>query len=279
MTSTHSYLTGAGLLVCSLFMSPLFAAPAGEVEARARLIEIAAGDHRSEANRARDAYRNPVDTLLWFGLREDMTVVEIFPGGGWYTEIIAPFVRDKGHYYGAGFDVNSKVEFQRNAARRFKDKLAARPDLYGKADLTILSPPDKTTIAPPGSADLVLTFRNVHNWMAAGTEDAVFEAMYRALKPGGILGLVEHRGDPAIEQDSKARSGYVNEGYVIDLAAKAGFVLVGESEINANPNDTKDYAKGVWTLPPTLALGDEDRERWLAIGESDRMTLKFRKPE
>lgn len=279
MKSKHSYLIAAGLLVCSLYVTPLFATSPGEDETRARLTEIAAGDHRSDANRARDIYRNPVDTLLWFGIREDMTVVEIFPGGGWYTEIIAPFLRDKGRYYAAGFDINSKVEFQRKAARGFKDKLAARPDLYGKVNFTILSPPDKTAIAPPGSADLVLTFRNVHNWMAAGTEDAVFEAMYRALKPGGVLGLVEHRGDAAIEQDSKARSGYVNEGHVIDLAAKAGFVLIGESEINANPDDTKDYEKGVWTLPPTLALGDEDRERYLAIGESDRMTLKFRKPE
>ncbi len=279
MTGKHGFLKTAGLLVLSLYVAPLLAAAPGEEEAGARLTEIAAGDHRSEANKARDVYRNPVDTLLWFGLREDMTVVEIFPGGGWYTEIIAPFVRDKGRYYGAGFDPDSRVEFQRNAARRFKQKLAESPELYGKASLTILSPPDKTAIAPPGSADMVLTFRNVHNWMAAGTEDAVFEAMFRALKPGGILGLVEHRGDPAIEQDPKARSGYVNEGYVIDLAAKAGFVLVDEAEINANPNDTKDYEKGVWTLPPTLALGDDDRDRFLAIGESDRMTLKFKKPE
>ncbi len=262
-----------------LLLVPHLALSADDAEARAKLTEIAAGDHRSEANKARDVWRNPVDTLMWFGLREDMTVVEIFPGGGWYTEIIAPFVREKGRYYGAGFDPASRVEFQRNAARRFNDKIAASPELYGNAKITILSPPEKTEIAPPGSADMVLTFRNVHNWMAAGTEDAVFAAMFRALKPGGILGLVEHRGDPAIEQDPKARSGYVNEGYVIDLAAKAGFVLVGESEINANPNDTKDYEKGVWTLPPTLVLGDEDRERYLAIGESDRMTLKFRKPE
>ncbi len=262
-----------------LLAVPFHALGADDAAARAKLTEIAAGDHRSDANKARDAWRNPVDTLMWFGLRDNITVVEVFPGGGWYTEIIAPFVRDHGQYYGAGFDPDSRVEFQRNAARRFQDKIAGRPDLYGKAKLTILTPPEQTAIAPPGSADMVLTFRNVHNWMAAGTEDAVFAAMFRALKPGGILGLVEHRGDPAIEQDPKARSGYVNEGHVIDLAAKAGFVLVGESEINANPNDTKDYEKGVWTLPPTLVLGDEDRERYLAIGESDRMTLKFRKQD
>lgn len=269
--------TTALALMLAIIVAP--AAIADEAAAKLRLSEIVDGDHRSEANRARDVWRNPVDTLMWLGLREDMTVVEIFPGGGWYTEIIAPFVNDSGQYYGAGFDPDSSVEMMRNAARRFKDKIAASPELYGNAIITILAPPDQIEIAPPGSADMVLTFRNVHNWMAAGTEDAVFEAMYRALKPGGILGLVEHRGDPGIEQDPKARSGYVNEGYVIDLAAKAGFVLVGESEINANPEDTKDHPRGVWTLPPTMALGDEDRDQYQAIGESDRMTLKFRKGE
>lgn len=244
----------------------------------AALKAVVAGKHRSEANRARDPYRHPVETLSFFGIRDDMTVVEIFPGGGWYTEILAPFLHEKGTYYAAGLDPESSSEFARRTARAFQDKLAANPELYGKVQVTVLAPPDKTAIAPPGSADLVLTFRNIHNWMAAGTADQVFAAMYKALKPGGILGVVEHRGNPKVPQDPKAESGYVNEDYAIKLAEKAGFRLVAGSEINANPKDTKDYPKGVWTLPPTFAMKDQDREKYRAIGESDRFTLKFVKP-
>lgn len=268
---------GACLLALAL-TAPAAFADGGAEASQARLEQIVAGQHRSEANKARDVYRHPVETLLWFGLREDMTVVEITPGGGWYTEIIAPFVKGRGKYYAAGFDADSEVEFFRSAARRFQDKLDAAPELYGEVVTTVLAPPGKTEIAPAESADLVLTFRNVHNWMDAGTADAIFAAMYRALKPGGILGVVEHRGDPAQPQDPRAKSGYVTEEHVIALAHAAGFELVGRSEINANPKDTKDYEKGVWTLPPTLRMGEQDRERYLAIGESDRMTLKFRRP-
>lgn len=158
------------------------------------------------------------------------------------------------------------------------EKLAAKPEVYGTPTVTELAPPNKVDIAPAGSADMVLTFRNVHNWMSAGTADGVFAAMYAALKPGGILGLVEHRADPNTEQDAKAGSGYVTEAATVRMAEKAGFKLVDQTEINANPKDTHDHPKGVWTLPPALSLGDEDREKYLAIGESDRMTLKFKKP-
>ncbi len=236
------------------------------------------GDHRLDANRARDQYRHPAETLAFFGIRPDMTVVEISPGGGWYTEILAPYLKKKGMFYAAGNDPESESRFARNSARRFQEKLDADKKVYGKVKVTVLAPPDKTAIAPAGSADMVLTFRNVHNWMAAGTADDVFNAMFRALKPRGILGLVEHRGNPDIEQDPQARNGYVNQAYAIKLAEKAGFRFTGSSEINANARDTKDHPKGVWTLPPTLAMKDSDREKYLGIGESDRMTLRFIKP-
>ncbi len=261
----------------SLAMSSVFADAATDAT-KDRLAQLAVGEHRSHDNIARNIYRHPVDTLAFFGLRDDMTVVEIAPGGGWYTEIIAPFVKDKGQYYAAGFDETSESEFVRKATARFKAKLAEHPELYDKVVMTPLAPPDNAEIAPPGSADIVLTFRNVHNWMDAGTVDGVFAAMFQALKPGGILGVVEHRGNPDVAQDPKAKSGYVNEAYAIALAQKAGFELVNKSEINANPNDSKDYEGGVWTLPPTLRLKEKDRERYLGIGESDRMTLKFVKP-
>ena len=225
---------------------------------------------RSSEDRARDQYRHPIETLTFFGIRPDMTVVEIWPGGGWYTDILAPYLKDQGKLYAAVNKGENAAEYQK--------KLADDPAHFGKVTVTELDPPDKMQIAPAGSADMVVTFRNVHNWMRGGNAEAVFKAMYAALKPGGILGVEEHRGDPSKPQDPKAASGYVREDYVITLAEEAGFMLTGKSDINANPKDTKDYAKGVWTLPPTLRLGDTDKAKYLAIGESDRMTLKFLKP-
>lgn len=245
-------------------------------EAAVKLQKIIAGEQRTPAYAERDVYRRPLETLLWFGVRDDMTVVEIFPGGGWYSEILAPYLKENGTYYAAGYDAESKVRFFRRGAKQLKKKFAADPESYSKAVITELGPPNKTEIAPEGSADMVLTFRNVHNWMSAGTDLAVYEAMYKALKPGGVLGLIEHRGRADVPQDPKAKSGYVNEAYVIQQVEKVGFKLLGKSEINANPKDTKDYKKGVWTLPPTLR--GKDKEKYLAIGESDRMTLKFVKP-
>ena len=242
------------------------------------LDQLVVGDHRSPENIARNQTRNPKETLEFFGLTPDSVVVEIWPSGGWYTEIVAPYVREQGKYYAAHWDPDSQVEFIQRGIQNFRDKLATRPDLYDRVEMTALAPPEKTEIAPEGSADLVLTFRNIHNWMPAGTADVMFDAMYKALKPGGVLGVVEHRGNPEVPQDPRARSGYVNEDYAIELAEKAGFVLDARSEINANPADTKDYDGGVWTLPPTLRRGEEDRDKYLAIGESDRFTLKFRKP-
>jgi predicted methyltransferase len=239
-------------------------------------------EHRSPENRARDVYRHPVETLEFFGLRPDQTVVEISPGaGGWYTEILAPYLRERGRLYAAGFERDPEPgparEYQLRGAQGFANKLAERPDLYDRVVVTELGP-RRQEIAPPGSADLVLTFRNVHGWMGGGYADKVFAAAYRALKPGGVLGVVEHRADPDKPQDPQARSGYVREDVVIALAEKAGFKLDARSEINANPRDTRDHPMGVWTLPPTLRMGEQDRDKYLAIGESDRMTLRFVKP-
>jgi predicted methyltransferase len=243
-----------------------------------KLAAIIAGDHRSEANRARDQFRHPLETLTFFGLRPDMKVVEIWPSSGWYTEIIAPYVKGQGAYYAAGWDPEAQAEFIRKGIAAYRARLDARPDLYGEVRMSVLAFPDKTEIAPPGSVDMVLTFRNIHNWMPAGQAGNAFAAMYRALKPGGVLGVVEHRAPAGQPQDPKAASGYISEDYAIELARKAGFVLEARSEINANPKDTRDYPKGVWTLPPTYREGDVDRDRYTAIGESDRFTLRFRKP-
>ena len=266
------------IISLALLLSACGVGSSNDISSRASAISAAlGGDQRTEADRARDQYRHPVETLDFFGIDADMTVVEIFPGGGWYTEILAPYLKDKGIFYTAGTDPESESSYSRKAAQRFKLKMTSH-DAYSRVNISVLAPPDKIAIAPKGSADAVLTFRNIHNWMKAGTADDVFNAMYTALKPGGILGVVEHRGNPMIPQDPQAGNGYVNEDYAIQLAEKAGFVYVGRSEINANARDTKDYPKGVWTLPPTLALKEVDRDKYLAIGESDRFTLKFIKP-
>jgi predicted methyltransferase len=242
------------------------------------LERVLAAPHRSAENRARDAYRHPGQTLEFFGLRPDMTVVEVWPGAGWYTEILGPYLRERGQLYAAHIDPATS-EYAKGAVNAFQAKLAARPDLYGKVVVsTLAAPPAGNVIAPPGSADMVLTFRNLHNWMMFGWDRQALEAMHAALKRGGVLGVIEHRGDPARAQDPKAASGYVTEAHAIALIESVGFKLVVRAEINANPKDTRDYEGGVWVLPPTYALGAEDRSRYAAIGESDRFTLKFVKP-
>jgi predicted methyltransferase len=244
------------------------------------LDQALAGPHREAKNAARDQYRHPKETLLFFGLRPDMTVVEVWPSGGWWTEILAPVLKDQGKYYAAWYptQIDGTADYLKKAEKGFDAKLAARPDLYGKVIKTSLRAPDYVDIAPKGSADMVLTFRNVHNWAKAGNAEAMFQAFYAALKPGGILGVKDHRAKPGTPFQQQIDTGYLTEEYVIGLAEKAGFKLVAKSEINANPKDTKDHPRGVWTLPPTLALGDKDKDKYLAIGESDRMTLKFIKP-
>ena len=238
---------------------------------------LVAGPQRSAANVARDPFRHPLEDLRFFGVRPTDTVVEVLPGGaGYWTEILAPYLRDQGRYVAAqppGSDTSAEA-VSGNAA--FARKLAGDPADYGKVAVTAFDPP--RDLVPPGTADAVLTFRNVHNWMADGTADAVFATFFRALKPGGTLGVEEHRGRPDQPQDPRAASGYVREDAVIALAEKAGFTLAARSEANANPKDTKDYPAGVWTLPPTFRLKDKDRAHYAAIGESDRMLLRFVKP-
>ena len=238
------------------------------------------GSHRSAKHIARNSYRHPVETLNFFNVTNNMNVVEIWPGGGgWYTEILAPFLKDSGTLYGAHFASDSKVKFFTDSLDKFKQKTALHPEIYNKIILTELDAPRKVTLAPPGSADRVLTFRNVHNWLRQDENGYdVFKAMFDALKPGGILGVVEHRAPASFSLEQMQTTGYTTEAFTIALAERAGFKLVAKSEINANPMDTKDYPKGVWTLPPTLKLGDKNKEKYLAIGESDRMTLKFVKP-
>ncbi len=252
-------------------------APSTREQTTEDLTRILAGSQRSEENRARDVYRHPKQTLLFFGIRPEMSVLEVWPEPGWYTEILAPLLRERGTYYAAliAADPGSSYNTRRLAA--YREKLAAQPQVYDKVQVLSL-PVDGTDFVPPGSLDMIVTFRNLHNWMAQGQASQVMATLYRALKPGGVLGIVEHRGNPAVAQDPKAKSGYVNEDYAIRLIEAQGFRLVAKSQVNSNPKDTKDYEQGVWTLPPSYRLGDKDHDKYAAIGESDRFTMRFVKP-
>lgn len=242
-----------------------------------RLQAVVAGEHRKPEDRARDQYRHPVETLTFFGVQPDATVIEITPGGGWYTDILAPFLRAHGHYIGAIWDESlpDQPAYYARLNTALTERVSASPDVYGEAELRRFNAA-APVFGEPGTADFVLTFRNVHNWVPAGTAPAYFQAFYDVLEPGGVLGVVDHRAKG--DQPTDGSSGYVTEQQVIDLAEAAGFELAARSQINTNPADTADHPKGAWTLPPTFTLGDEDREKYAAIGESDRMTLKFVKP-
>ncbi len=246
--------------------------------AETSLESLAEGKHRSEQYIARNEFRNPVETLKFFGIKPDMTVVEISPGGGWYTEIIAPYLRDKGHYIAAGFDPESKVNYYKRNAKKYAEKLAKNPELYDKVELTVMQAPEKLDFAKPNSADMVVSFRNTHNWASRGHAEEVYAAIFKVLKPGGVFGLVQHRAGKVHPKDTSGKLGYLKTEEVIAMAEKAGFRVAAQSEINANPKDTKDHPEGVWTLPPNYRLKDKDREKYQAIGESDRMTIKFVKP-
>lgn len=238
-----------------------------------------AGSARTPANVLRDGARHPYETLRFFGIKPTMTVVELAPGGGWYTEILAPYLREHGKLIAAGSDPQGSEGARRSAAR-FQQKLDANPAAFDKVEIGAFAPPATYRIAPKGTADMVLTFRNIHNWIPVGDEGlkVLFGQVYDSLKPGGVFGVVEHRLPANKAQDAKASSGYMHEAYVIRLAENAGFKLAGKSEINANPKDKADHEGGVWALPPTYANKDVDRAKYEAIGESDRMTLKFVKP-
>lgn len=264
-------------LLVLLTLSLSLAAPAHADDVT---LETAAnGAHRAPANIARNAWRHPAETLEFFGIRPDMTVVEVWPGsGGWYTEVLAPYLRARGHLAAANYDGSTGVEYFAKGAQAFRDKLAAAPAIYDRVEVATLMPPAAPSAGAPGSADLVVTFRNLHNWVRDGLAEAMFSAMFEVLKPGGTLGLVAHRGSDDMTGPEAAKTGYLAESEAVRLAEAAGFQFVARSEINANPNDTRDHPKGVWTLPPNFRAGDVDREKFAAIGESDRMTLKFRKP-
>lgn len=253
------------------------------------LSQVVAGDWRTAAEKARDQYRHPVEALTFWGLKPGMTILEVQPGSGWWTNILAPYQkRTGGKFYVTGADLaNAELsERSRKAREEFAARWAAKPDLYGEVKFVNWGP--KSAPLPASTFDFILTARSVHNWMSVpGWVDKAFKDFYGALKPGGILGVEEHRANPG-PQDPKAESGYVTEAYVIEVAERAGFKLAARSEINANPKDTKDYPFGVWTLPPTLTSVPEgsdkpvdpnfDHSKYKAIGESDRMALRFVKP-
>jgi predicted methyltransferase len=258
------------------------AQPAAEPAAAAQgaLEAAVAGSWRTPEFVARDAFRHPRETLEFFGITPAMTVIEITPGGGWYAEILAPYLQAEGRYLGAIIDPSKASsegarDYYTRSNQGLRDKLAAAPEQFAKAELVEFDA-SAPVLGEAGSADAVLTFRNVHNWMNNGAAAGMFQAFFAALKPGGVLGVVEHRASADVPEGD--RSGYMSEAQVIKLATDAGFVLEEKSEINANPADTKDHPNGVWTLPPSNRHEEADAEKYKAIGESDRMTLRFRKP-
>ena len=281
MTRHTRWITALGLLLSS--MLPAAAVAGFDAETRAAVKAAIAGEHPSDENKARDRYRKPAETLEFLGFDSEMTVVEVWPGRGWYTEILAPALKDKGKLYAAQFSVNAPYGFIRRAYGDFLNLIGAKPEIYRGVTVTSLYPPFEMQAAPPESADLVLTFRNVHNWVGnlfgkGRYADMYFDAMYAALKPGGVLGIVDHRWPDSDNEDPLSANGYISVERTRRLAEAAGFEFVDQSNILRNPRDDHEHPRGVWTLPPSYALGDEDREAWTAIGESDRYLLKFRRP-
>jgi predicted methyltransferase len=261
----------------SLFVALFVMATGASAEASDPWHAALQGEHRSEAAKARDVYRHPRETLEFFGVTPSSTVLEMYPGGGWYTDVLAPLLADNGTLYAAHMGVNES-NYARRALGGFLAKLGANGDLYRAVTVTAFNPPGDVLVAPPESVDVALAIRNVHSWMRLATLETALTAVYDALKPGGVFGVVQHRGTSGMSEQEMKDSGYVDPEYLIGLAELIGFELEAESQINANPKDTKDYETGVWTLPPSYRLGDQDRAKYEAIGESDRMTLKFVKP-
>ena len=247
-------------------------------QADGKLSAAIAAPTRTPANVARDRYRHPLETLNFFGVKPNHTVVEIWPGGGWYTEILAPYLAS-----GGGTLYVAAPEWGRSGITKLQQ---ANARLYGRLKLADYPVFDgKAAEIPAGSADVVLTFRNVHNWRMGYRRDdkqdysaEAFRQIYAMLKPGGVLGIEDHRLPENAEAERERTSGYIKVSTVRRLAEQAGFRFAGASEVNANPKDSADWPDGVWTLPPSLRLKEQDKEKYLAIGESDRMTLKFVKP-
>tara|TARA_R110000850_G_scaffold97273_1_gene203058 strand:+ start:207 stop:1082 length:876 start_codon:yes stop_codon:yes gene_type:complete len=254
--------------------------PVLDFEATAAIRDAVGSTTRSISNIMRDAHRNPQATLEFFGIREDHTVVEIWPGQGWYTEVLAPLLHDEGKLIAAHFPQDSDVEFFQKTRADY-ERMLQRRDVYDVVEMATLDYDPGNPIAEPGSADRVVTFRNVHNWLAVGMDETrtVFAKMFDVLKPGGMMGLVEHRARPGVELQEMIDTGYVSEDLITELALEAGFELVSRSAVNQNPQDMRDHPHGVWSLPPTLRGGNENRIHLMGVGESDRMTLLFVKPE
>jgi predicted methyltransferase len=271
--SVKVLLVASAVALASINSAQAHVGSTAKLEKSVKLTKAIASEQRSDANKARDMYRHPQQTLEFFGLKPNMTVVEITPGGGWYTEILAPTLKNSGKLIGAHYPDTGEDNYYSKSRKNLEKKLASH-DMFSQVVLSDFVPKKASELAPANSADMVLTFRNLHNWGEDGVEQ-VFKDAYRALKMGGILGVVEHRLPQGVDAE-KAR-GYVSQQKTIDQAKAAGFELVASSEINANPKDKAIHPKGVWTLPPRLALAEQDKEKYLAIGESDRMTLKFAK--
>lgn len=266
------------IVVTSFIAGFAWSAQAGKID------KILSAEHRSEINQARDEFRHPEKTLKFFEIKENMSVIEIWPGaGGWYTEILAPYLKKKGTLYLADFESTNTAKYFINSRKKLRKKLDDKPEIYGAVELVEFSPSNDEPIVTPNSVDRVLTFRNAHNWyMRGGGEEKLlvaFKKFYAALKPGGMLGIVDHRLPESRKDHLQEHSGYIKQSLIIATAKKAGFQLKATSEVNANPKDTTDHPKGVWTLPPSLRLGDDKKAYYLTIGESDRMTLKFIKPK
>jgi len=287
LTGVGAVSLAAGLAGCGRKPASTAAKPAAKAEPLT-VRAAAQGDWRSPADKARDAWRHPVESLEFWGLKPGQTVVEFWPGAGWYTDILAPYLAATGgKLYAACLQTDLPDDpAAGEIVEAFRHKLAGKPRLYGDVTITAFGP-TSGPVAPAGSADLVLFLRNLHNWMAGGLVEKAFRDALAALKPGGVLGIEEHRGEPGRVQDVLAADGYVQQAYVVEMAKEAGFVLAGASEINANPKDSKDHPFGVWTLPPTRLSAPRgepaepgfDHAKYDAIGESDRMTLKFVKPK
>jgi predicted methyltransferase len=253
--------------------------PQTDATTREAIAAALAANHRDPPARARDSWRHPAETLEFFGLRRDMTVIELWPGGGWYTNILAPVLAEEGKLVVTGHDPAGPKDYY--GTQQAQAMIARLKDTktYGEVDIRTVRPPEDVNLGPDNSADMVLTFRNSHGWVRRGQEDLIYGEAFRVLKPGGVLGVVQHRAGPGVTDVRKtAETGYVPEDYLVEKIESVGFRLVDKSDINANPKDTKDHPKGVWTLPPSYELEDKDREKYQAIGESDRMTLRFVKP-
>ena len=265
------------LLASSCASGPMVNGNAAAISVASRAALQAAIDNpaRDAANRARDPHRHPLQTLQFFGVEPNDTVIEITPGAGWYSEILAPYLDGNGRYIAAAPAAAADTGGgRRNAALRERLRAGASTSHAQLVEFDAKAP----AFGSAGSADVVLTFRNVHNWVAAGNADTYFRAFFAALKPGGVLGVVDHRAKPGTDIETMKKSGYLTEALVVQLATDAGFVLDARSQVNANPKDTTTHPNGVWTLPPVKRHDAADEAKYSAIGESDRMTLRFRKP-